>query len=59
MEETLFCMTMAYLRTKFYDNLNKGKLDTSAKYMQYNSDILYIRMLINFHTFGYKVCVRY
>lgn len=54
METILFTMTLVYLRKKFYENLNNGRLDISRKYMQWNSDVLYAKQIIEFHTVGYR-----
>ena len=54
METILFTMTLVYLRKKFYENLNNHRLDISRKYMQWNSDVLYAKQIIEFHTVGYR-----
>ena len=55
MEKILFCMTLVYLREKFYKNLNNGRLDISMEYMQWNSDVIYAKQIIEFHTVGYRL----
>lgn len=54
MEKILFCMSLAYIRYKFYQKLDKDDFNASRKYMQWNSDVLYAKQIIEFHTVGYR-----
>lgn len=49
MKELLFCMTLCYLKNRFYKYLNNDELDMSGKYLQCSSDILFFRWVINSH----------
>lgn len=52
MENILFCMSLAYIRYKFYQKQDEDDLNTTRKYMQWNSDIYYFRYIINSHVVG-------
>lgn len=52
MEKILFCMSLAYIKHKFHQKLDEDDLDTSRKYMQWNSDVHFYRHVINNHVVG-------
>ena len=52
MENILFCMSLEYIRYKFYKNLKYRRLDISRIYMQWDSSIRYSRYVINNHVVG-------
>lgn len=52
MEKILFCMSLAYIRYKFYQKLDKDDFNASRKYMQWNSDVHFYKHVIISHAAG-------